>query len=188
MDVRFVDPRTLKVSGNTETETTTARDAQGNVIEDAAAPAPAPAEDSADGAAQAEGQDEGVQVAEKEKEDDAQSVRSASSTGSYVKPTVEDEADAERGEKDGDVVMTPATEGGEASAEQASRPQPRQEQKQQARYWISERTTGSFERKFRFPAKVDQDGVTASLKNGVLKISVPKVKQVEREMRKIQVE
>lgn len=41
-------------------------------------------------------------------------------------------------------------------------------------YWVSERTSGSFTRSFSFPARVDQDGVKASLKNGILSVVVPK--------------
>jgi len=43
-------------------------------------------------------------------------------------------------------------------------------------FWISERTVGEFQRSFRFDARVDQDAVKASLKNGILSITVPKSK------------
>jgi HSP20 family protein len=43
-------------------------------------------------------------------------------------------------------------------------------------FWISERQFGSFERSFSFPARVDQDGVKASLKNGVLSVVIPKAR------------
>jgi HSP20 family molecular chaperone IbpA len=42
------------------------------------------------------------------------------------------------------------------------------------RYWVSERSIGEFSRTFTFPAPVDQENVKASLKNGVLSITVPK--------------
>jgi HSP20 family protein len=41
-------------------------------------------------------------------------------------------------------------------------------------YWVSERVSGSFTRSFSFPQRVNQDGVKASLKNGILSIVVPK--------------
>ncbi|KIX06913.1 uncharacterized protein Z518_04889 [Rhinocladiella mackenziei CBS 650.93] len=41
-------------------------------------------------------------------------------------------------------------------------------------YWISERHVGEFTRSFSFPARVNQEAVKASLKNGVLSIVVPK--------------
>ncbi|KAI5299023.1 hypothetical protein KEM56_003580 [Ascosphaera pollenicola] len=46
--------------------------------------------------------------------------------------------------------------------------------KPQFKYWVSERSSGSFHRTFNFPARVDQDNVKASLKDGVLSIIVPK--------------
>lgn len=49
----------------------------------------------------------------------------------------------------------------------------------QHQYWISERHVGSFERSFNFPARVDQDAVKASLKNGILSIVVPKAKATQ---------
>jgi HSP20 family protein len=42
-------------------------------------------------------------------------------------------------------------------------------------YWVSERSIGEFARSFAFPAAVDQEQVKASLKNGILKVVVPKV-------------
>merc|ERR1712137_641677 len=42
------------------------------------------------------------------------------------------------------------------------------------KYWVSERSVGSFHRSFAFPARVDQDAVKASLKDGILSIVVPK--------------
>ena len=42
------------------------------------------------------------------------------------------------------------------------------------RYLISERTLGNFERRFTFPVGVNQDGVCATMKNGILTITVPK--------------
>jgi len=42
------------------------------------------------------------------------------------------------------------------------------------KFWVSERSVGEFHRTFSFPARVDQDAVKASLKNGILEIIVPK--------------
>jgi len=47
------------------------------------------------------------------------------------------------------------------------------------KYWVSERSVGSFHRSFNFPARVDQEHVKASLKNGILSVIVPKAKKVE---------
>ncbi|KAF2790913.1 heat shock protein-like protein 30 [Melanomma pulvis-pyrius CBS 109.77] len=47
------------------------------------------------------------------------------------------------------------------------------------KYWVSERSVGSFHRSFNFPARVDQENVKASLKNGILSVVVPKAKKAE---------
>lgn len=54
-----------------------------------------------------------------------------------------------------------------------------QEQKDDEKYWVSERSVGEFARSFSFPARVDQDAVKASMKNGILSIMVPKAKKHE---------
>jgi HSP20 family protein len=46
---------------------------------------------------------------------------------------------------------------------------------EQGRYWISERSVGSFGRSFTFPVRIDQDNVKASLKNGILSVVIPKL-------------
>ncbi|KAI5282670.1 hypothetical protein KEM54_002641 [Ascosphaera aggregata] len=55
------------------------------------------------------------------------------------------------------------------------------------KYWVTERTTGSFHRTFSFPSKVNQDGVKASLKDGLLSVFVPKQKE-QKGRKKITVE
>lgn len=47
----------------------------------------------------------------------------------------------------------------------------------QDRYWVSERSVGEFSRAFNFPAPVDADAVKASLRDGVLALTVPKTKK-----------
>ena len=47
------------------------------------------------------------------------------------------------------------------------------------KYWVSERSFGEFSRSFGFPGRVDTEGVSASLNNGVLTVVVPKAKKVE---------
>ncbi|KIW13419.1 hypothetical protein PV08_08607 [Exophiala spinifera] len=42
-------------------------------------------------------------------------------------------------------------------------------------YWVTERSVGEFARSFAFPTRVDHDGVKASLKNGILSVTVPKL-------------
>lgn len=86
-------------------------------------------------------------------------------------PTVEDddastkEKSAATGESSSTAVATQSQ-----SKDVAKAP----EQQPKSRVWISERSVGEFQRSFSFPARVDQDGVKASLKNGILSIVVPK--------------
>jgi len=42
-------------------------------------------------------------------------------------------------------------------------------------YWVTERSVGEFHRSFSFPSRVDQDGVSASLKDGILNVTIPKL-------------
>jgi HSP20 family protein len=62
----------------------------------------------------------------------------------------------------------------------------KQEESNKPKYWVSERSVGEFHRSFAFPARVDQDAVKASLKNGILSVVVPK--QSAPQARKIQIE
>jgi len=55
----------------------------------------------------------------------------------------------------------------------------KQQEEPKDKFWVSERSVGEFSRSFTFPVRVDQDTVTASMKNGVLSIVVPKAKKVE---------
>ncbi|KAK4077990.1 hypothetical protein Purlil1_12141 [Purpureocillium lilacinum] len=45
------------------------------------------------------------------------------------------------------------------------------------KYWLSERSVGEFSRTFNFPGSIEQDSVTASFKDGILSIAVPKAKR-----------
>jgi len=62
----------------------------------------------------------------------------------------------------------------------------KQPKKEQIRYWVSERTIGSFQRTFSFPGLVDQEKVTATLKDGILTIVVPK--KTKAPTRKIEIQ
>lgn len=89
-------------------------------------------------------------------------------------PTVEDEP-TESANKDSQVAQQPEQQEGGG-----------QEEAPKARYWVSERSVGEFHRSFAFPARVDQDAVKASLKNGILSIFVPKARAPQP--RKINIE
>ena len=84
------------------------------------------------------------------------------------KPTVEDDIDEDDDGKSN--ILTPAST---IVSHQEKKPE-QQQKKEQIRYWVSERTIGSFQRTFSFPGLIDQDKVTASLANGILTIVVPK--------------
>jgi HSP20 family protein len=88
--------------------------------------------------------------------------REEGSSPQQLKATVEDEDQANKPES---TAVTKTEEAGEVvKADEGPK------------YWISERSVGEFRRNFSFPARVDQDAVKASLKNGVLSIVVPKAK------------
>jgi HSP20 family molecular chaperone IbpA len=78
----------------------------------------------------------------------------------YHKPTVEDEGEGDKKQTavtktDSSKKVVKPSEGG-------------------TKYWVTERSVGEFHRSFSFPTRVDQDGVKAGLKNGILSIVVPK--------------
>lgn len=153
--IEFIDANTLVIRGKTESaHTETSED--GNVVKgnEKAQVADSPATLAAD--------------------NDTTSEKSASS---YQKATVEDEdyvdAGAENEHGQGEAATTNTV------SEKPTEPVKEDEQNR-ARYWVSERATGQFERRFNFPGEVDQEAVKASLKNGILSIVVPKVARKER--------
>jgi HSP20 family molecular chaperone IbpA len=86
-------------------------------------------------------------------------------------PTIEDEDEANAPKQE---VATTA----EAPVQQQQQQQ-QQQPVDRAKYWLTERHVGEFSRNFSFPARIDQAGVTASLKDGILSITVPKAKKHE---------
>jgi len=45
------------------------------------------------------------------------------------------------------------------------------------RVWVQERSVGEFQRSFNFPAGIDQENVKATLKDGILSVTIPKMQQ-----------
>jgi HSP20 family molecular chaperone IbpA len=86
-------------------------------------------------------------------------------------PTVEDE---------------PAETNNKVATQTEQKKVTKQDESAKSRYWVSERSVGEFHRSFAFPARVDQDAVKASLKNGILSIMVPKAQAPQS--RKINIE
>ena len=91
----------------------------------------------------------------------------------YQKPSVEDES--AEGKKEGQQIAK--SEGKDVQHHQ---------QRPKYKYWVSERSVGEFHRSFSFPGRVDTDGVKASLKNGILHVTVPK--SMHKESKRIQIE
>jgi HSP20 family molecular chaperone IbpA len=70
-------------------------------------------------------------------------------------------------------LATPATTAtAAATATETEKPQEQTEPK--PKFWVKERRVGEFARSFSFSQRIDQDGVKAVLKNGILTVVVPK--------------
>ncbi len=64
----------------------------------------------------------------------------------------------------------------------------KEEREEQERdYYVAERHYGSFRRSFRLPESVDEDKVSASFKQGVLEVTLPKRPEAQRKAKKIEV-
>jgi len=66
------------------------------------------------------------------------------------------------------------TEKGHENGQEAEQDKTERKTQHGSKYWVSERSIGEYHRSFSFPARVDQDAVKASLKNGILSVVVPK--------------
>jgi HSP20 family molecular chaperone IbpA len=88
------------------------------------------------------------------------------------KATVEDEAESQSHESGFEEIVA------------AKKPEEQQQQQpkkpaDKAKYWLTERSIGEFSRSFNFPSRVDQDTVSATFKDGILTVVVPKAKKHE---------
>lgn len=89
----------------------------------------------------------------------------------------------EGGEKPHKATVEDAGDDGEGSATQSTgqgevaKKEEKKGPANNAKYWVSERSVGEFSRAFQFPTPVDTEGVTASLKDGILSIGVPKARK-----------
>lgn len=77
--------------------------------------------------------------------------------------------------KSHDDTVKEAEEGGKEKEKQSVQKEARKENT--TKYWVSERSPGKFSRSFTFPIPINQEAVSASLKDGILKISVPKAEK-----------
>lgn len=159
LSIEFLDDgHTLQIKGRTVKETRQ----QPQAVE--AAPAEAP---------------KAVEATPAEASSEAGSVKSH-------QPTVED--DAEEPANASAVAQPQQQEQTQTVAEssKAAEQSAPQQQQEGTRHLISERYTGSFSRSFKFPSKVNQEAVKASLKDGILAITLPFARKPES--RRIQIE
>lgn len=63
-----------------------------------------------------------------------------------------------------------------------------EEKKEEETYHITERRYGSFSRSLKLPYEPEQEDIRASFKDGVLKVTVPKPKEVKPDVYKIPIQ
>ena len=63
----------------------------------------------------------------------------------------------------------------------------REEERKEDNVHISERRYGSFRRSFRLPSDADEDGISATCKDGVVEVTIPRRESAKPEAKKIQV-
>lgn len=145
INIEFTDANTLSIKGRSERRR-----------EEGARPAP-------------------VAQAEKEQEQPKAVAESEYSSSSYHKPSVEEEGyetvTMSGANPDATPAETPAESVAEPEKQEVAEAAPKTPS---SRYWLSERSVGQFARTFSFPNRVDQERVKASLKNGLLNITIPK--------------
>lgn len=152
IDIEFTDPQTLVVKGRTER----------NYASTSPIPSSSPVEPR--------GQDTPTSSA------------SRTSSPSWRQPTVEDgdEEDENLSDARSTASVRSASSSRSASAVVVEKPSTTAQTTKSSdsspkeHYWIAERSVGDFQRTFSFPVRVDQDGVRAALKNGILSVVVPK--------------
>ncbi|GAP83381.1 putative heat shock protein 30 [Rosellinia necatrix] len=95
--------------------------------------------------------------------------------------TVEDEAAEDNDATAAGTTTAVDTPKPETAVAEPQQPQQQQQQQQQQKekFWIQERSVGSFSRTFAFASHIDYENVTASMENGILTVSVPKAKKPE---------
>ncbi|TDZ61950.1 30 kDa heat shock protein [Colletotrichum sidae] len=74
---------------------------------------------------------------------------------------------------------TPASTVAELKKDHQHQHQHHQHPADNAKYWVSERSIGEFSRVFNFPGQISQEAVSASFKDGILSIRVPKAPKHE---------
>jgi len=104
-----------------------------------------------------------------EPEAEEQPTETASSSSNSKKPTVEDAGEGDSSESGAKSTQLATTTDEKSVSKPAAGPK--------HRVWVQERSVGEFQRSFNFPAGIDQDNVKATLKDGILTVTVPKMAQ-----------
>jgi HSP20 family molecular chaperone IbpA len=175
ISIEVTDEHTLKISGDTEQR-----------VEQ-----PVSEQQTTDAQTEQTEQMEGLTLNEPEASQDEKHGDSDTESRTSYQATVEDDFE-DLGAEAVSRSSTPAEPKGKEKAVEGSVPvestvqkqaQPevpaQQQQEPEFREWLSERVQGSFERTFQFPERIDMANVKASLKNGVLSLSVPKAPAFE---------
>ncbi|KAF2742004.1 HSP20-like chaperone [Sporormia fimetaria CBS 119925] len=169
ISIELTDDRTLKVSGDTEQKFESASELQIEEPEAEKMDVEATDSDASAPATPAESDTESRHSYQATVEDDFEDL-SAEASPAPAEPKGKEKAVEN-----------------EAAVQKQPQPEaPVQQQEPETREWLSERVRGSFERTFEFPERIDMANVTASLKNGVLSISVPKAPAFEKKRVMIQ--
>ena len=100
----------------------------------------------------------------------------------YHKASVEDEG-AETTQESKTTAQAAEDQVSKSTPQETTKPA----EQPQPHYLASERTVGEFSRAFRFPGKVNQDNVKASLKDGILTVTIAKQAEVDHR-RKIDIQ
>ncbi|KAF2275242.1 HSP20-like chaperone [Westerdykella ornata] len=174
ISIEVTDEHTLKVSGDTE------KRHQQPIAE------PQPAEPETD-------KMDGVTLNEEASSPHVETAADSDTESRHsYQPTVEDDFE-DLGAETSSTISNPTTaepKGKEKAVEEPTvtetsvqkQPEweaPAQRQEPEIRELLSERVRGSFERTFQFPERIDIANVSASLRNGVLSISIPKAPAFE---------
>ena len=144
IDIEFTDANTLSIKGRSERQR-----------EEGARPA-------------------GLVQGENEQEQQPKVAESEDSSSSYHKASVEDESEFVSVENpEATPAETPA-ESTVAAPETKTQEAAEAPKTPSSKYWVSERSVGQFSRTFSFQNRIDVENVKASLKSGILSITVPK--------------
>lgn len=191
LEVGFTDARTLVIKGNAESQTSSVAPPASEerteqpIEQPTEQPTEQPSEQPTAAAEPSSSGDDFV-IVESTRDNDTASVHSDSAS-SYHKATVEDEATgAVETSTNGAATPPESVPEEQTSAINASSQQPKEQSTQsnhepdESSRRVSERQSRSFQRTFKFPFRVDQESVKASLKDAVLTVTVPKLVQGPR--------